>query len=90
MLAAAPPRSGIPTSTTPPATVTRDVDKILGYVFDVLGWAGGISFVVIGGMFCWCYLGGEGTAGTMRALASAATGCVLVGISSVLAKAVFA
>lgn len=79
----------VPTSTTPPRSVTGELETVTSYVFDLLGWAAGISFVVIGGMFCWCYLDGSGTSKTMRALVSAATGCVLIAVSSILAKAVF-
>lgn len=65
-----------------------ELDKMIGWVLSFLSWAAGIAFMLVGGLFCWAYINGDGTSKTMRALVSVATGCVLISVSSVIAKAV--
>ncbi|MQA03536.1 MAG: hypothetical protein GEV07_12725 [Streptosporangiales bacterium] len=60
--------------------------NIVQWILNILAWAGGISFVMVGGLFCWVYIVGHGSRRIVRALGSVAAGCILVTCASYLAK----
>lgn len=80
----------IKVSTDLPPGIDSKMQTIGGWITGVLGWAAGIAFIAVGGVFCYAYFGGHGSSRAVRALAGVSIGCVLISAGSAIANALLA
>lgn len=66
---------------------TQDkLNEIAGWIASVLGWAGGIAFICVGGLFLITYFDGHGNMRAVRALGGASIGCIIISAAGTLAR----
>lgn len=72
---------------TPPG-VEGPLNHLYGWITGILGWMGGIGFVVVGILFCYAYLADTpfSSEQTFRALAAVMTGCIIIGAAGGIAN----